>query len=182
MPDRSKGKFRTFLLMLLKRYLSAARGHQTRQKRGGGCEMVILDGAKLNALERVSNDALLIGAPLDEERLFEWNWAAAPGQPRDGKSAGRIFHRLESSCPRGIETFPDRWSWLAFSGRSGDTPGRSARDPAQPPFSPALTLSGVAPCRSFADGGARKGRRRRVALPLPGSDCQCLTEREELRF
>ena len=76
-PDRSKGKFRTFLLTLLKRYLSAARGHQTRQKRGGGCEMVILDGAKLNALERVSNNALLIGAPLDEERLFEWNWAAA---------------------------------------------------------------------------------------------------------
>ena len=36
-PDRSKGKFRrSFLLMLLKRYLSTARGHQTRQKRGGG--------------------------------------------------------------------------------------------------------------------------------------------------
>jgi RNA polymerase sigma factor (sigma-70 family) len=77
MPDRSRGKFRTFLLMLLKRYLSAAREHQTRQKRGGGCEMVILDAAKLNALDRVSNDAFLIGAPLDEERLFEWNWAAA---------------------------------------------------------------------------------------------------------
>ena len=26
--------------------------------------------------ERASNTALLIGAPLDEERLFEWNWAA----------------------------------------------------------------------------------------------------------
>jgi len=76
-PDRSKGKFRTFLLMLLKRYLSAARGHQTCQKRGGGCEMVFLDGAKLDVLERASDDALLIGAPLDEERLFEWNWAAA---------------------------------------------------------------------------------------------------------
>ena len=44
------------------------------------------------------------------------------GQPRDGKSAGGIFQRLQSSCPRGIEAFPDRWSWLAFSGRSGDTP------------------------------------------------------------
>ena len=77
MPDRSKGKFRTFLLMLLKRYLIAARGHQTRQKRGGGCEMVFLDGTKLDVLERASDDALLIGAPLDEERLFEWNWAAA---------------------------------------------------------------------------------------------------------
>ena len=31
-------------------------------------------------------------------------------------------------------------------------------------------------------GGARKGRRRRVALPLPSSDCQCLTENGALRF
>ena len=76
-PDRSKGKFRTFLLMLLKRYLSAARTHEARQKRGGGCEMLFLDGGRLNALEQVSDDALRIGAPLDEERLFEWNWAAA---------------------------------------------------------------------------------------------------------
>ena len=76
-PDRSKGKFRTFLLMLLKGYLSAARAHEARQKRGGGCEMVFLDGGRLNALEQVSDDALQIGAPLDEERLFERNWAAA---------------------------------------------------------------------------------------------------------
>ena len=76
-PDRSKGKFRTFLLMLLKRYLSAARAHEARQKRGGGCEMVFLDGDRLDALDQVSDDALQIGAPLDEERLFERNWAAA---------------------------------------------------------------------------------------------------------
>ncbi len=76
-PDRSKGKFRTFLLTLLKRYLSATRAHESRQKRGGGREMVFLDGGEINAIERVSDNALLIGAPLDEERLFEWNWAAA---------------------------------------------------------------------------------------------------------
>lgn len=76
-PDRKKGKFRTFLLTLLKRYLSAARVHESRQKRGGGHEMVFLDGGQTNAGEQVSDDALHIGAPLDEERLFEWNWAAA---------------------------------------------------------------------------------------------------------
>lgn len=76
-PDRSKGRFRTFLLVLLKRYLGATSAHQSRQKRGGGQAMVCLDGGELNALEYISDNALSIRAPLDEERLFEWNWATA---------------------------------------------------------------------------------------------------------
>lgn len=76
-PDRSKGRFRTFLLVLLKRYLGATNAHQTRQKRGGGQAMVCLDGGELNALECIFDNALSIRAPLDEERLFEWNWATA---------------------------------------------------------------------------------------------------------
>src|SRR4029453_11512476 len=76
-PDRSKGRFRTFLLVLLKRYLGAARAHQSRQKRGGDQEIVHLDAAKLDALDNASLDALLSDAPPDEERLFEWNWATA---------------------------------------------------------------------------------------------------------
>lgn len=75
--DRSKGRFRTFLLVLLKRYLGAARAHQSRQKRGGNQEMVRLDDAKLDALDKASLDALSSDAPSDEERLFEWNWATA---------------------------------------------------------------------------------------------------------
>jgi hypothetical protein len=51
-PDRSKGRFRTFLLTLLKRYLGAARHHQCRQKRGGGKPPLWLEGGQLNALER----------------------------------------------------------------------------------------------------------------------------------
>lgn len=92
-PDRSKGKFRTYLLVLLKRYLGAARLHDARQKRGGGSEMVVLDRDKLNALERVSDDALLISAPLDEERLFEWNWAAA--------LVGRAMEKLRAEYSSG---------------------------------------------------------------------------------
>jgi RNA polymerase sigma factor (sigma-70 family) len=76
-PDRSKGRFRTFLLTLLKRYLGAARHHQCRQKRGGGNPPLCLESSHLNALERTSDDAFLIRAPLDEERLFERNWATA---------------------------------------------------------------------------------------------------------
>lgn len=77
MPDRSKGRFRTFLLALLKRYLGASRAHECRQKRGGDREMVFLDGGACDVMERVWEEALQIRAPLDEERLFEWNWATA---------------------------------------------------------------------------------------------------------
>lgn len=76
-PDRRKGRFRTFLLVLLKRYLGATRAHQRRQKRGGAEEMVFFDSGRLDALEKGMEDALSTQAPLDEERLFEWNWAAA---------------------------------------------------------------------------------------------------------
>jgi RNA polymerase sigma factor (sigma-70 family) len=73
--DRTKGRFRTFLLLLLKRYLGAARAHQRRQKRGGAQAVILLDDDRFEALERVEKEALLTGAPLDEERAFEWNWA-----------------------------------------------------------------------------------------------------------
>ena len=76
-PDRSKGRFRTFLLVLLKRYLGAVQAHQSRQKRGGNREMVCLDGAKLDALDKAALEALSSDSPPDEERLFEWNWARA---------------------------------------------------------------------------------------------------------
>lgn len=87
-PDRSKGRFRTFLLVLLKRYLSAARAHQGRQKRGGTQAIVSLDGHWLTTMESIEEDALLTAAPLDEERAFEWNWATAlVSQAMDALSA-----------------------------------------------------------------------------------------------
>jgi RNA polymerase sigma-70 factor (ECF subfamily) len=77
LPDRTKGRFRTFLLHLLKRYLNASRAYQSRQKRGGRQELVFLDDYQFDALEGSSNAALATQAPLDEERMFEWSWAAA---------------------------------------------------------------------------------------------------------
>jgi RNA polymerase sigma-70 factor (ECF subfamily) len=75
--DRSKGRFRTFLLVLLKRYLGAARAHQCRQKRGGNRALVFLDDQRLNAAEEAEEEALSTSAPRDEERAFDWNWATA---------------------------------------------------------------------------------------------------------
>lgn len=75
--DRTKGRFRTFLLMLLKRYLSAVRAGELRQKRGGACRMVFLDQLEIGALEKFAEKGLWIEAPLNEERQFERNWALA---------------------------------------------------------------------------------------------------------
>ncbi|HEY5037335.1 MAG TPA: sigma-70 family RNA polymerase sigma factor [Chthoniobacterales bacterium] len=72
--DRRKGRFRTFLLILLKRYLSASAAYHGRQKRGGDEAMLFLDAKELDVIE-TEDDALLIEAPLDEERVFELNWA-----------------------------------------------------------------------------------------------------------
>ena len=75
-PDRSKGRFRTFLLVLLKRYLGAARAppESTKARRQPG------DGSSRQrrsstVLDKAALDALSSDAPQDEERLFEWNWA-----------------------------------------------------------------------------------------------------------
>ena len=75
--DRSKGRFRTFLLVLLKRYLGATDAHQRRQKRGGDQMVIFLDAERLDAVEEFGGDALSTAAPPDEQRVFEWNWAVA---------------------------------------------------------------------------------------------------------
>jgi DNA-directed RNA polymerase specialized sigma24 family protein len=39
--------------------------------------VIFLDDHQFGAVDRVEDDALMTGAPLDEERAFEWNWATA---------------------------------------------------------------------------------------------------------
>ncbi len=90
--DRSKGRFRTFLLVLLKRYLGATHARQRRQKRGGDQAMMFLDANRLDSFEE-TDGALLTGAPLDEERAFELNWAAA--------LVGRAMAALEAEYASG---------------------------------------------------------------------------------
>jgi RNA polymerase sigma-70 factor (ECF subfamily) len=73
--DRRKGRFRTFLLVLLKRYLAASEAYRRRKKRGGDEVMLCLDAHELDAIEEAEREALLVEAPLDEERVFELDWA-----------------------------------------------------------------------------------------------------------
>ena len=69
---REKGKFRSFLLMALKRFLANQRDHANRLKRGGGHAIISLDA------QNTENHYL--AEPMDTmtpEKAFERRWALA---------------------------------------------------------------------------------------------------------
>lgn len=72
--DREQGKFRTFLLVVLKRFLADQREREQRLKRGGDQHFVFLD-QDLATAEALSVNAPGTDSPGSEERLFEWQWA-----------------------------------------------------------------------------------------------------------
>ncbi len=74
--DPTKGRFRGFLLALLKRYLGAAQATQSRVKRGGDRTIISLDAGRIDYSEAAAERALLTAAPQDEERAFDCRWAA----------------------------------------------------------------------------------------------------------
>ncbi len=68
--DREKGRFRTFLLMAVKRFLANEYDHAQAKKRGGGQRAVPLEG--------IEPEARYHQEPADNltpERLFEQQWA-----------------------------------------------------------------------------------------------------------
>jgi RNA polymerase sigma-70 factor (ECF subfamily) len=68
--DRERGKFRSFLLVAVKRFLINAHVHANRQKRGGGQTHVSLD---LEMAESQLQSDLATGLSPDE--IFERRWA-----------------------------------------------------------------------------------------------------------
>ena len=83
--DREKGKFRSFLLLLVKRFLAREWARANRQKRGGGVELIPLD------LERTENR--YVTEPADElspDRAFDRHWAQV--------LLARVTDRLQAQC------------------------------------------------------------------------------------
>ena len=70
--DRSKGKFRSFLLASLKHFLANERDRSRALKRGGGAPLLALD-----ALDAEARYALEPADTLTAERLFDRRWALA---------------------------------------------------------------------------------------------------------
>lgn len=75
--DRTKGRFRNFLLTLLRRYLNAVRDYEQSLKRGGKSDLIFLDADRPDLDYEPALTTLLSDAPQDEERAFECSWAAA---------------------------------------------------------------------------------------------------------
>ncbi|MBO0694569.1 MAG: sigma-70 family RNA polymerase sigma factor [Verrucomicrobia bacterium] len=73
--DRTRGKFRSFLLASLKNYMSDAWDRARAIKRGGDYQFVLLDD-ELDAVETLySRETVAIA--LNEEQQYERSWAAA---------------------------------------------------------------------------------------------------------
>lgn len=96
--DRGKGRFRSFLLMALKRYLANAWDKERAGKRGGSQGMVWLDG--LSGEQRYALE------PVDRmtaERLYERRWAltlldevlARLRQEQVAQGKGKLFDQLK---------------------------------------------------------------------------------------
>src|SRR5439155_23562996 len=83
--DPHKGKFRSFLLTMLKRFLADEWDRAHRQKRGGGRETISLDAQDTEF--RYRNE------PSDEltpDTAFERRWASALAEP--------VLNRLREEC------------------------------------------------------------------------------------
>lgn len=119
--DRQYGRFRTFLLTAVQRFLSKERSRATAQKRGGGRIILSLDG------HRGENDgAQPAGHQPTPEQEFDRQWARhvletalvrLRGEYREDKE--RVFEELKPLMTRS----PDADAYQAVADRLGMTPG-----------------------------------------------------------
>ena len=83
--DREKGRFRSFLLLLLKRFLAGELARANRQKRGGGVGLIPLD--------QEHTEDRYVAEPADElspDKAFERRWAQV--------LLARVTDRLQAQC------------------------------------------------------------------------------------
>lgn len=96
--DRDRGRFRTFLLTVLKRFLANERKHAAALKRGGGKLLLSLDFTR--------GEEQLLLEPADDwtpERIYERQWALTllshvldrVEEEYVGKGKGRLFEHLK---------------------------------------------------------------------------------------
>jgi len=92
---RECGRFRSFLLMALKRFIANEWDRSQARKRGGGCEVISLDGVSAESIYAGSSTAAL-----PAESLYEKRWALTLLETvmqrlkarHDTVSEGGVFH------------------------------------------------------------------------------------------
>ncbi|HEX5220503.1 MAG TPA: RNA polymerase sigma factor [Verrucomicrobiae bacterium] len=109
--DQAKGRFRSFLLMALKRFLANEWDKARTQKRGGGAAAISLD-----ALTAEQRYALEPAEQLSADRLFERRWAmtllenvlAKVREEQIAAGKGAAFELLKNSLTTGERGTPYR--------------------------------------------------------------------------
>ena len=104
--EQAKGRFRSFLLLALKRFLAKERDKSRARKRGGGQRPIALDG--LTAEQRY---ALEPAEPLSADKLFERRWALTLLE----KVLSRL--RAELAVAGRLEAFEQLKEFLLAGGR-----------------------------------------------------------------
>src|SRR5438552_66409 len=107
--DRQRGKFRSFLLVAIKRFVINAHKHDTRLKRGGGQSLISLD---LELAENRFHSELSTG--LSPEQIFERRWA----QTILDQTVAQL--REEYSAGGKLELFNALSGFLTEESRAGD--------------------------------------------------------------
>ena len=116
--DRTKGKFRSFLLASLKNFLGHAYDREQTLKRGGSLDFLPLDDARAKAAESLFQTHFVSAEPAGEDRVFERTWAEAlvrvglerlaAEQKAEGKH--KLFEELKiflTSSPNPLPTYDD---------------------------------------------------------------------------
>jgi len=113
--DRTRGKFRCFLRASFKNFLSDARDHEQRLKRGGGQDFAPFDESKISSAESLFQTHDSLGMQeLTGDRLFERSWAktlVASALARDatayqGEAKRRLFDKLKIFLTLGATPLP----------------------------------------------------------------------------
>ena len=101
--DRTRGKFRSFLLASVKHFLNDAYGRARALKRGGDCEFLPLHDEQAQAAEASFCRSTAPGMDTAEDRLFERQWAetlidatlGALGAEFEAEGKGALYRSLE---------------------------------------------------------------------------------------
>ena len=116
--DRTKGKFRSFLLASLKNFLGHAYDREQTLKRGGSLDFLPLDDTRAKAAESLFQTHFVSAEPAGEDRVFERTWAEAlvrvglerlaAEQKAEGKQ--KLFEELRiflTGSPNPLPTYDD---------------------------------------------------------------------------
>jgi RNA polymerase sigma factor (sigma-70 family) len=108
--DAARGRFRTYLLTMFDRYRAHQYARATRQKRGGGCEVLSLDALR-TAEARFQEEPATADSP---EKIFDRKWALSlleqtlAGVQHEYAAAGKaaLFEALRSALWGGRGDLP----------------------------------------------------------------------------